>query len=612
MIEYRHEVMDMNETKKPKYSIGQNVAWMVRIAWKTRKRTIFFCLLTAVLEIGYNLAQLYIAPQILTKVEQQAPLRELIATIGFFTAALFLTTGLKDYVNQNVLFPRIEVRTVIIGKIGRKCNTTSFPNTLAADFIKLREKAYNATDGNREATEHIWATLTSLLQNVGGFLVYLMILSHLDWPLLLAVIATCLVGFLVSRYTNNWVFAHREAEDKYYAQKRYIRDKAESVTIAKDIRIFGLQDWLDELIDSVHNVYLDFRFQVERMRLLADVTEALLTMLRNGIAYVYLIHMALEEGLGVPEFLLYFTAVSTFTSWVMGILQQVSKLHKESLDICCVREFLEYPEPFRFEEGKSVPKAEGYELKLENVSFRYPGAEEDTIHQLDLTVRPGEKLAIVGLNGAGKSTLVKLLCGLFDPTEGRVLLNGQDIREFNRREYYALFSAVFQEFSILDATVAENIAQTNENIDWAKIDNCVEQAGLTKAIGELPKGLNTHVGREVYLDGVLFSGGQTQRLMLARALYKDGPILMLDEPTAALDPIAENDIYQKYNDMTKGKTALFISHRLASTRFCDRILFVAEGHITEEGTHESLLARNGAYAKLFEVQSRYYQEGREF
>ena len=135
---------------------------------------------------------------------------------------------------------------------------------------------------------------------------------------------------------------------------------------------------------------------------------------------------------------------------------------------------------------------------------------------------------------------------------------------------------------------------------------------MTETIAELPDGLNTHVGREVYLDGVLFSGGQTQRLMLARALYKDGPILLLDEPTAALDPIAENDIYMKYNDMTKGKTSMFISHRLASTRFCDRIIFVSDGRITEEGTHESLLAKNGEYAKLFEIQSRYYQEGREF
>ena len=192
------------------------------------------------------------------------------------------------------------------------------------------------------------------------------------------------------------------------------------------------------------------------------------------------------------------------------------------------------------------------------------------------------------------------------------MLNGKDIREFNRREYYGLFSAVFQEFSILDVTVAENIAQTKENIDYEMVTDCIEKAGLTQMITDLPQGLDTHVGREVFLDGVLFSGGQTQRLMLARALYKDGPILMLDEPTAALDPIAENDIYRKYNDMTAGKTSMFISHRLASTRFCDRIIFVADGHITEEGTHESLLALGGEYAKLFEVQSRYYQEGREF
>ena len=161
-------------------------------------------------------------------------------------------------------------------------------------------------------------------------------------------------------------------------------------------------------------------------------------------------------------------------------------------------------------------------------------------------------------------------------------------------------------------TVAENIAQTNRDIDYGKLRDCVEKAGLTRTVDGLPNGLDTHVGREVYLDGVLFSGGQTQRLMLARALYKDAPILMLDEPTAALDPIAENDIYMKYNDMTAGKTSVFISHRLASTRFCDRIIFIADGRIAEEGTHESLLALGGEYAKLFEVQSRYYQEGKEF
>lgn len=602
----------MKDKTKPKYNAAQNVGWMIKIAWKVRRRVLFLCVAMAALEVANNLAQLYVAPEILSRVERHAPMGELLGTIGLFTLALFLTMGLKEYFEKIVLFPRVDVRSNIVGMIGRKCNMTSFPNTLEAKFIKLREKAHQSTQGNNEATELVWETLTELMQNVGGFLVYLTILSRLNGALLGVIVVTCVAGFLLSRHSDNWEFRHRDEEESCYAKKSYIRRKAESVELAKDIRIFGLQGWLNELMDRVQNVYLDFLLRSEKVRLLSDVAEALLTMARNGIAYAYLLHMALRDSLSVPEFILYFTAVSTFTTWVMGILQAAQKLHEESLDISQVREFLDYPEPFRFEGGVAIPKADACELKLEHVSFRYPGAEEDTIHDLDLTVRPGEKLAIVGLNGAGKTTLVKLLCGLFDPTEGRVLLNGVNVRDFNRREYYGLFSAVFQEFSILDVTVAENIAQTNENIDTQKLWDCIEKAGLTQTIQKLPKGLDTHVGREVYLDGVLFSGGQTQRLMLARALYKDGAILLLDEPTAALDPLAENDIYRKYKDMTAGKTSLFISHRLASTRFCDRIIFIADGRITEEGTHDQLLARGGAYARLFEIQSRYYQEGKAF
>lgn len=602
----------MKKHDKPTYSVAQNVAWMIQTAWHTRKRVLFFCVLTAVLEILYNMTQLFLGPEILKRVEQTAPLSELLTTIAVFTFVLFALMTLKKYVDENQLYPRIEVRQKIIDMIGHKANSTSFSNTLHKRFIQLYNKTLGAISSNQSASEHIWTTLTDLLQNIGGFLVYLTILSHLNGTLLAVVIATCLVEFAVSSRTNNWIYAHREEDETYCTKIVYLQQKAESVQLAKDIRIFGLQNWLNDTLLSIYNLYLDFRLRCEAKLLVRDITDAVLTMARNGLAYVYLIHLCLNEHLGVPEFLLYFTAFSTFTTWVMGILQAASRLHKDSMDLSSLRDFLDYPEPFRFQEGEAVPVAKGYEIKLNHVSYRYPESEQDTIHDLNLTIHAGEKLAVVGLNGAGKTTLIKLICGLLDPTEGTVLLNGQDVRTFNREAYYELFSAVFQDFSIWDVTVAENIAQRATDIDWDRVYSSIKKAGLEKTIADLPNGVNTHVGRAVYLDGVLFSGGQTQRLMLARALYKDGPVLILDEPTAALDPIAENDIYQKYDKMTTGKTSLFISHRLASTRFCDRIIFLSEGHITEEGTHESLLASGGEYAKLFEVQSRYYQEGRDF
>ena len=591
---------------KPKYNLVQNILWMVKLAWHVRKRVLLFCVLAALVEVLYNLAQLYIAPEILRLVEQHAPLEQLLLTILFFTAALFLTLGIKGYFDACVDYPRIDVRSAIIGLVSKKANTTSFPNTLNADYIKLREKAHGSCDSNRCATEYIWQSLTNLMMNVGGFLVYLTILSNLDFMLLLVVIATCLAAFFVSRHTSDWMYRHREEEMVYYAKKSYIRSKSQSTILAKDIRIFGLQNWLNDLLDHVHDAYLAYRLKVEKKWLIADITEAVLTMARNGIAYVYLIHMTLNEGLSISEFLLYFTAMSTFTTWVMGILRDVSRLHRDSIDISTVREYLEYPEPFKFDDGEDIPKAPSYELKLEHVSFRYPGAEQDTIHNLNLVVRPGEKLAIVGLNGAGKTTLVKLLCGLFDPTEGRVLLNGKDVRDFDRNAYYDLFSAVFQEFSLMDVTIAENVAQTTTDIDYDRVRSCIEKAGLTKAIDELPKGLNTHVGRNVFLDGVLFSGGQTQRLMLARALYKDAPIVILDEPTAALDPRAEYQIYQQFNEMVKGKTAVYISHRLSSTKFCDVIAVFNQGNIIEYGSHEELIRKNGVYSELFSMQAQFY------
>lgn len=598
----------MKNPEKPKYGIVQNVNFSIRQAWRRRKRVLFVCVLAACVSLLLNLVELYVSPVILEKLETRESMSQLLMTIGGFTAMLFLLRGLNAYLEDSRMPAEIDVRIGIIEMLSNKKCTTSYPNVLDPQMIRKMEQAQEATEGNTSGAEHIWRTLTAILTNLAGFAIYLLLLKDLNAVLILTVLVTSIISFFVTRYVNEWEYRHKKEKETLFKEISYFNERAQALDFAKDIRIFGLHGWVRELQSKALRASEAFINRREKAFLWANVMDVAMTCLRNAIAYAYLIHVTLTQGLSASTFLLYFTAVSGFTQWITGILSEFSNLHRESIALSHVQEYLNWPEPFQFEGGTQPPKAEQYQLTLEDVSFRYPGADTDTLQHVNLTIHPGEKLAIVGLNGAGKTTLVKLLCGFYDPTEGRVLLNGQDIREFARRQYYALFSAVFQNFSILDTTIAETVAQTAKDIDMGKVDLCLEKAGLTEAIAKFPEGVNTHIGREVYLDGVMLSGGQTQRLMLARALYKDGPILVLDEPTAALDPLAENDIYMKYNEMTTGKTSVFISHRLASTRFCDRILFIANGGIAEEGTHEQLLAQGGAYAELFEVQSRYYRE----
>ncbi len=603
--------MKTNETQKPKYNMWQNSAYMVKLAWNVCKSVLPMCVAIAVVTASKTIAELFIAPAILAKIETTAPLTELIAVILFFCAILFILSGLAIYLDANSLYGRIAVRTDITIQIGNKLASTSYPNIFDTKFVNMENKASQACRSNMEATEHIWSTWTVILTNIIGFVVYLSLLSNLNPFLLVVVVLTTVVGFFLNKNIAEKNHSMREEEAAILERLGYIRRTTTRRTFAKDIRIFGLSEWINDVWHSAFHLYEALLVKREKNLLWTHIVDLCLAFLRNGIAYAYLIHLCLTKGMAASEFLLYFSAVSGFTAWITGILEKLSELHKESLDITTVREFLEWPETFHLYDGIPLEKdlSKDYEIRLEHVSFRYPEAEKDTLTDINLTIRPGEKIAIVGLNGAGKTTLVKLICGFLDPTEGRVLLNGEDIRPFNRRDYYALFSAVFQDFSLLETSVAENVSQCIDGYDEARIWECLAQAGLEEKVKELPNGIHTHFGRQVYEDGVEFSGGQTQRLMLARALYKNGAVLVLDEPTAALDPIAENDIYLKYNEMTDGRTALFISHRLASTRFCDRILFLADGQITEEGTHESLLLANGGYADLFEVQSKYYKEG---
>ncbi len=613
MIGYpRNEVQKMKNEKNPKYSVYKSIRYMLKKAWRTSKVVIWAQLLVSVVTITQTTAELYLAPRILQKVEQSAPLGALFATILVFTGLVFALKFMRNYLDNAAFVKRVAVRTSVITDINAKALSTSYPNCFDPDLKNLFSKAMDCTNSNSSPAEHIWTTMGSLLSTIGCSVMYLVTLSNVE-PILIAVtIITCLLATIVRLHVTR-KYENDPTQGKFRKEENYVLSETQSVQSAKDIRMFGLRNWIERIYEDVLRAHIAFIQKKERDRLYSSLFGALMTILQNGVAYVYLLKLVLDGGLSASEFLLYFSAISGFTTWFSYILDYCSLLYRETQGIGTVLAYIECEEPFRFSGGRPLPDLSECELRLENVTFRYAEAEKPLFENLNLTLHAGEKLAVVGLNGAGKTTLVKLLCGFYDPTEGRVTLNGIDIREFNRREYYGLLCAVYQQFSVMDVTIAENVAQAPRNeVDEARVWDCLSLAGLDEFVRTLPQGLDTHVGRAVYFDGVLFSGGQTQRLMLARALYKNAPILVLDEPTAALDPLAESDIYEKYNEMAGGKTSIFISHRLASTRFCDRIVFLANGKIAEEGTHEALLAKQGAYAELYEVQSRYYQEGADF
>jgi ATP-binding cassette subfamily C protein len=261
--------------------------------------------------------------------------------------------------------------------------------------------------------------------------------------------------------------------------------------------------------------------------------------------------------------------------------------------------------------GKVSIPLEPYDFEFKNVSFKYPNSDKYIYKNLNIKIQAGQKLAIVGHNGAGKTTFVKLLCRLYDVTDGEILLNGINIKKFNKNEYYTLFSTVFQDVKNLAFSVAENVALTEEKqLCLEKVQNALEQAGVYEKVSSLKKGMSTAMQKIMDDEGIEFSGGENQKVSIARALYKNGPIMVLDEPTAALDALAENEVYLKFNKIVQNKTAIYVSHRLASTHFCDKIAMFEQGKLIEYGTHDELIKLGKKYFDMFSIQAKYYKEER--
>lgn len=632
---------DREKMSRTGYSFISNAAWHWREQFTREPKAAASVLLLSFVAICLPLLNARLPKLVLQGLEERWELMRFAAVLLLLVAVLavanMLQAALKAYMrrmqgpfeddfNLRLLKKRLRVDYELLES--RKFNE---------DAHAVYDSLYRPHSVVRDSSMIWQQSLTA----AGGLLLYGLILLRQSPLVPLLVLVPALLVFLLKRKAMRKDHELRPAADEAARKMRYVEERGWDLKAGKDIRMYGLGGWLLSILKRERETGEANVRRWENGYLAANLCDALLCFGRDAGAYLYFILQIVQGNLPVSDFVWYISVVSSCQQACSAFLENVELLGRLSFDYSRLRLFLESGEGDIFqgtgaeecekippeESGKTgagaerggrkaVPDSaafsrtkEAVSIELEHVSFTYPGSRVPTLKDLNLTIRPGEKIALVGLNGAGKSTLVKLLCGLYRPTSGTIRVGGRPISSFGKEEYFSMIAAVFQDVKLLPLTIAQNVASDNgEDIDRQRVRQCLSLAGLWEMVDGLPRKEDTPLGRGVLDDGIDLSGGERQKVWMARAFYKEAPILILDEPTAALDPLAEQEIYEKYVQMSEGKTSLFISHRLASTRFCDRIVLLENGRITEQGSHEELMEKNGAYAGLFEVQGRYYRK----
>ena len=586
------------QKKKPKYNMFQNSWFMIKLAWRqNEKKVIFTAILLALLGVALNLINLYIAPTILDVIENGAGLKELLTTIFIFVAALIFTYAFNSYVSANVLYGRISVRTTIVAMLNNKACRTSYPNIENEEFYKLTQQAVKHCSGNREATEAIWTTLTQLLMNILCFVFYTGLLFMVKPIMLIIILITTLIGFFINNYLSNYRYKHKDLEAEQYKKINYLNHVSKSIDFAKDIRIFGLRSWLTDLYDKSMDALQAYNHKVSRVYFWARVIDILLTFLKNAIAYIYLIGLVLNNEISIAEFLLYFSAVEGFSNLVTGVLSQFNLLKNQSVDLSIVRETLDYPEIFKFEDGKDliIDSNKDYTIELKNVSFKYKDESAYALKNINLKIKQNSITALVGPSGGGKSTIASLIQRFYDVDEGEIAINGVDIRNIETKTLMNKIAYVFQNGKLLKTSILENVRLARPSATKQEVLHALHLAECDDIITKLPQGIETVIGSK----GTYLSGGELQRICIARAILKDADIIILDEATAFADPENEYLIQKAFTSLSKNKTVLMIAHRLSSIKNANQIFVIQNGTIIESGKHQELLKNNGVYQKMW-------------
>lgn len=572
------------------------------LKWDKKSLKFFFLWVPAL--VLQPLVTAYIPKAMIDAIDNGVTVGNMTVIVALLSLLLTLTIWLDPFMKELVRGGARIVRMRYAVMAFRKTLSTDYVNIESFEGREKQKRAEAFYNARFSSGADFVEQCAHFLVCVIGVIASSVLLYKVNYFMILLILLTCVCEFFLLKFLKTKQSETTDNYSKLSGKFEYFYKLSKNAEASKDIKLYGFSDYLIKTA-------ADFIYQIERIN--AKYTKqsaaisgvrALLNLVRELVAYAYLTYMVLKNRLSVSDFIFCFGIITGFSNWIMNLVFSFMEISRCCTDCALYREFVEESVS---ESKPEVDFGEVRSIEFSNVFFTYPASDTETIRNMSFKVNKGENIAIVGENGAGKTTVIKLLCGLYYPSKGDILINGRSSREFSSDSYFDLFSAVFQDYCFMPMTIAENIT-AEQAYDKERLFAAFDKAGITDKINSLSEKENTLMVKDVYKNAADFSGGEKQKLLLAKAVYKNAPVLILDEPTAALDPISENELYLKYNELTEDKISFFISHRLSSTRFCDRILFIKDGAVAESGTHEELMAKKGAYYRMYQTQSMYYRE----
>lgn len=618
-VEWGNQRMLIGRSDKVKeqkgYRTDQNMAYVLKKITKWQAKLVPISIIHIICKAATIFIMPFLIKIVIDQIQNQRNVKSFISTVMIYTISMLFIYLCNGYCESQEGWRNLYLKNKFLHLMMSKLLTMDYENLESPKVLnhyqKIREQIYNSGKGIQGMIYSLNQMSVSIIQVMFSGI----ILSGLSPLLTLIVLLFSFIQFIPvdiakkRNYEEVW-----NVLPPTWRKVSVLNWISGNFEYAKEIRMYHMANWIHEKHKGI-NEEIQTRYMHSRnLWLCCNLLLKFFSMIQEIILYAWLVYCLFYRELSIGNFTLYVASVRTFSTAFNQMMWEFSSLRLQSLEVNDFREFIEYGEENTRNDGKLSVKeyfkdTDQYEITFDHVSFCYEGQSVYALKDLNLTLKPGKRLALVGLNGAGKTTMIKLLCRLYDPTEGRILLNGIDIKEFDKTEYFNLFSPVFQNVELYAFPIAENVSMKLPiKTDIATAEKALEDAGLNEKIKSLSKGVNTELLKVLYEDGVDFSGGERQKLALARALYKDAPIILLDEPTAALDAIAEYNLYKNFDELIGNKTAIYISHRLASTRFCHEVAMFEHGELVELGTHEELLMKEGPYSNLFNIQAQYYQD----